>query len=107
MNNPELFDIVELLVDLPSHQLSVGDRGAICEEHGNSQYEVEFTNAEGETIALVALSIDTFVVIWRSSSKTWVPITEKIQALVSVVPEENLPKIFDFARDVHNERLFV
>jgi Domain of unknown function (DUF4926) len=101
MNNPELFDIIELLVDLPDHNLSAGDRGAICEEHGNLQYEVEFTNSDGESTALVVLSIDKFLVVWRSASKTWVPITEKIQALLSALPEENLPKIFEFALSVH------
>ena len=40
MKNPELFDVIELPIDLPSHSLSAGDRGAICEEYDNSQYEV-------------------------------------------------------------------
>ncbi len=107
MKNPELFDVIELIVDLPAHNLSAGDRGAICEKYDNLQYEVEFVNTEGETIALVVLSIDSFVVVWRSSSKTWVPIAEKIQALVSALPEENLPKVFDFARSIHNERISI
>ena len=105
MKNPELFDIIELLTDLPSHSLCAGDRGAICEKYDNSQYEVEFTNSDGESIAVVALSIDSFVVVWRSTSKTWVPIAEKIQAIVSALPEENLSKVFEFARSVHNERI--
>ena len=105
MKNPELFDVIELLTDLPSHSLSAGDRGAICEKYDNSQYEVEFTNSDGESIAVVALSIDSFVVVWRSTSKTWVPIAEKIQAIISVLPEENLSKVFDFARSIHNERV--
>ena len=77
MKNPELFDIIELLIDLPADRLCAGDRGAICEEYDNSQYEVEFTNSDGESIALVALSIDSFVVVWRSASKNWVPIANK------------------------------
>jgi hypothetical protein len=36
MKNPELFDVIELLIDLPAHSLSAGDRGAICEEYDNS-----------------------------------------------------------------------
>jgi hypothetical protein len=106
MKNPELFDVIELLIDLPAHNLSAGDRGAICEEYDNS-YEVEFTNLEGESIALIVLSIDSFVVVWRAASKTWVPISEKIQAIVSALPDENLAKIFDFARSVHNERISI
>jgi hypothetical protein len=81
------------------------DRGAICEEYDNSQYEVEFTNSDGESIALVALSVDSFVGVWRSASKTWVPIAEKIQAIVSALPEENLSKVFKFTRSFHNERI--
>ena len=105
MKNPELFDIIELLIDLPDRSLSAGDRGAICEEYDNSQYEIEFTNSDGESIALLALSLDAFVVVWRSASKTWVPLAEKIQAIVSTLPEENLPKVFEFARSVHNEKI--
>jgi hypothetical protein len=107
MKNPELFDVTELIVDLPAHNLFAGDRGAICEKYDNLQYEVEFVNTEGETIALVVLSVNSFVVVWRSSSKIWVPIAEKIQALVSALPEENLPKVFDFARSIHNERISI
>ena len=96
MKNPELFDVIELPIDLPSHSLSAGDsrsetlrkRSAICEEYDNSQYEVEFTNSDGESIALVALSLaeplgtrlDCFFVVWRSAPKTWVPIAEKISS---------------------------
>ncbi len=107
MKNPELFDVIELLVDLPAHSLFAGDRGAICEEYDNSQYEVEFTNSDGDSIALVALSTDSFIVVWRSASQTWVPISEKIQAIVSTLPEENRSKVFEFTRSVHNERIFV
>ena len=107
MKSLELFDVIELIIDLPSHSLSAGDRGAICEEYDNSQYEVEFTNSDGESIALVALSIDFFVVVWRSASKTWVPIAEKIQAIVSTLPEENRSKVFEFARSIHNEQISV
>jgi Domain of unknown function (DUF4926) len=63
MKNPELFDVIELIVDLPAHNLFVGDRGAICEKYDNLQYEVEFANLEGETIALVVLSINSFMVV--------------------------------------------
>ena len=107
MKSLELFDVIELLIDLPSHSLSAGDQGAICEEYDNSQCEVEFTNSDGESNALVALSIDFFVVVWRSASKTWVPIAEKIQAIVSTLPEENRSKVFEFARSIHNEQISV
>lgn len=71
MNSPDLFDVVELLVDLPEHGLVMGAQGAIVVVYENA-YEVEFTNEEGETIALVPLTVAQFVVVWRSASKSWV-----------------------------------
>lgn len=56
MNQPELFDVVELLADLPELALRAGTRGAIVHCHADDTYEVEFTNTEGETLALVPLS---------------------------------------------------
>jgi len=44
MIRPELFDVVELLIDLPEHNLQAGVRGAIVEEYANQHYEIEFTN---------------------------------------------------------------
>ena len=35
MNQPELFDIVELLVDLPENKLQVGAQGTIVECYSN------------------------------------------------------------------------
>jgi len=33
--SPELFDIVELLVNMPEANLRAGDRGAIVEQHSD------------------------------------------------------------------------
>jgi hypothetical protein len=104
MTKPELFDVVELLVNLPDHNLQAGAQGAIVEQYSDQQYEVEFTNSAGETLALVTLPIHQFVVVWRSSSKTWVPVAEKIEALISVLPEETRLEVFDFARFVYSRR---
>lgn len=104
MTNPDLFDVVELLINLPEHNLQAGAQGAIVEQHPDQRYEVEFTNPDGETIALVTLPVQQFVVIWRAASKTWVPLTEKIEALVEVLPEETRLEVFDFARFVYSRR---
>ena len=50
MNQPELFDIVELLVDL-SENLQTGVRGTIVERYGDDAYEVEFSDSDGETFS--------------------------------------------------------
>lgn len=46
MTEPELFDVIELLVDLPEDNLRAGVRGAIVECYDDHNYEVEFTNQE-------------------------------------------------------------
>jgi Domain of unknown function (DUF4926) len=105
MQSPELFDVVELLVNLPEHGLQVGAQGAIVEQYADQSYEVEFTNGQGETIALVVLQPRQFMVVWRSQTKAWVSVAERFEALVATLPEETLLEVFDFARFVHSQRL--
>jgi len=102
MAKPELFDVVELLISLPNQGLQAGAQGAIVEQYADQRYDVEFTNPAGETIALVTLPIVHFVVVWRAASKTWVPLSEKIEALVAVLPEETRREVFDFARFIYS-----
>lgn len=105
MNNPELLDVVELLVNLPDEGLQVGAQGTIVECCGEDAYEVEFVNGMGETIAMVVLNLEQFVVAWRAESKMWVPVAERLEALVAALPEATLLEVFDFARFVHGHRL--
>ena len=56
MTQPELFDVVKLLIDLPEHNLRAGIQGAIVECYQDNNYEIEFFNSDGETLALCALS---------------------------------------------------
>ncbi|MFN6272784.1 MAG: DUF4926 domain-containing protein, partial [Microcystis sp.] len=44
MIKPELFDLVELLVDLPEHNLIMGEQGTIVEDYNDGCYEIEFSN---------------------------------------------------------------
>lgn len=104
MIKPELFDVVELLIDLPEHNLQAGVRGAIVEEYANQHYEIEFTNKDGETLVLTTLPINQFVVVWRATTKTWVPVADKIAALVASLPEETRLEVFDFARFIYSRR---
>ena len=101
---PELFDVVELLIDLPEHPLRSGARGAIVDCHPDSTYEVEFTNEEGETAALCPLSADQFIVVWRAETRTWLPIAEQIAALVAHLPEDVGREVLDFARFLYERR---
>jgi hypothetical protein len=72
MTKPELFDGVELLADLPEQGLRAGSRGAIVECYADQQFEVEFTNLEGETLAMMALDASKFIVVWKAETKAWV-----------------------------------
>ncbi|WP_433271629.1 DUF4926 domain-containing protein [Actinosynnema sp. CS-041913] len=55
----ELFEVVELAVDLPEDGLSAGAIGTIVDEYPDSgKYEVEFADDNGRTIALTALRSD-------------------------------------------------
>jgi len=101
MTKPELFDTVELLVDLPEQGIYQGAVGAIVHCYPDNMYEVEFTNESGETLALCTLSPAQFIVIWRAKTKTWVPTAERIAALVSHLPEEVEQEVLDFARFLH------
>lgn|GEM_PF-1718709 len=69
---PDLFDVVELRVDLPEFNLRAGDRGAIVEKHGDCAYEIEFADSAGETLALPVLAPEQFRLVWQSATKTWI-----------------------------------
>lgn len=44
MKKPELFDVIELLTDIPERNLKKGEQGAIIEDYQDGVYEVEFCN---------------------------------------------------------------
>lgn len=67
---PALFDVVELLIDLPESNLRAGIQGAIVECSQDNNYGVEFSNSDGETLALCALSAKQFVVVWSAKTET-------------------------------------
>jgi len=103
-SGPDLFDVVELLVDLPEHNLRAGDRGSVVHCHPDNTYDVEFTNEDGETLALCSLSPQQFFVVWRAETRTWVPVSEQIVAVVTHLPEEMEQEVLDFARYLHSVR---
>ena len=52
MIKPEVFDIVELIVNLPEHNQFIGSQVAIVECYDDHHFEIEFSNEDGETTAL-------------------------------------------------------
>jgi len=101
---PELSDVVELTVDIPDHGLRAGMQGTIVHRHSGDVYEVEFTNEEGETLDFLALRPEQFIVVWRARTSKWVPIAERIAALITRLPEETGKEVLDFARFLHARR---
>lgn len=101
MTEPEIFDVIELLIDLPEDNLSVGVRGAIVECYGARKYEVEFTNEDGESLALCTLSPEQFMVVWKAKTKSWLSVSEQIAATVSHLSEERQQEVLNFARSLY------
>jgi hypothetical protein len=104
VTKPELFDVVELLADLPEPGLQAGSRGAIVECHSDQAYEVEFTNSTGETVAMMALDPSQFIVVWQAETKAWVSATEQIAALVSRLADDTRQEVLDFTRFLYERR---
>jgi hypothetical protein len=98
---PELLDVVELLVDLPECNLQSGELGTIVEVYDTCAYEVEFADAEGATLALQALEPKQFVVVWKNSTKAWVPLADRIAAWLQILPEDRQQQVLNFARSLH------
>jgi len=94
---PDLFDVIELMVDVPEQGLRAGMQGTIVECHPGDAYEVEFTNELGETFAFLALRPDQFIVVWRAKTRTWLSISEQVATLVAHLPEEMGREVLDFA----------
>jgi Domain of unknown function (DUF4926) len=50
------YDLVVLTHDVPEHGLVTGDVGTVVMKHTETDVEVEFCTADGETVALLTLS---------------------------------------------------
>lgn len=103
MTEPELFDVIELLVDLPEDNLSLGVQGAIVECYDDNNYEVEFTNTEGEARAVCTLNSEQFIVVWKDRNKSWLPVSEQIAAVINYLPEERKQEVLAFARSLYQK----
>jgi hypothetical protein len=104
MIQPQLFDTIELLVDLPAEQLRSGAFGSIVEDYGDNTYEVEFVNEAGETLALCTLPSAHFLVIWQQATGQRVPMTELMLQLTSRLGEADQQQVIEFAHFLHTRR---
>jgi hypothetical protein len=104
MIKPAQFDGVELLTALSEQGLQAGTRGAIVECFSDQAYEVEFTNLDGETLALITLAPHQFIVVWQAETKTSVSVAEQIESLVSRLTQDTRQEVLDFTRFIYERR---
>lgn len=97
MIKPQLYDTIELLIDLPDHNLHVGDRGAVVHQHPDEVFEIEFAMDTGETTALCALPASQFVVIWRAETEEWVSVADQIAQIIANLSDGSRTEVRDFA----------
>ena len=95
---PEIGDVIELTSDIQEKKLIAGMQGTIVHCYDSTAYEIEFTNENGETTELSALSPNQFIVVWEIRNRQWVPVSDQLMALVKKLPETSVKKVFDFAR---------
>ncbi len=100
----ELLDVIELTLDIPEQGLYAGVQGTIVECHSDAVYAVEFANEYGETLALLPLRQQQFMVVWRAKTGDWVPLAERVAALVMVLPEDTRQEALDFVRFLYERR---
>jgi len=101
---PDLFDVIDLTVDIPEHGLQAGMQGTILECHPGEAYEVEFTDERGETLAWLALHPHQFVVVWRAETGAPVPVADQVAALVAALPEDTGREALNFVWFLHERR---
>jgi hypothetical protein len=69
----------------------------IVECYQDNNYEVEFSNSDGETLALCTLFARQFVVVWSAKTTTWLTILARVSAILNNLdnPQEivYLPKV--------------
>jgi hypothetical protein len=99
----ELLDIVELLVNLPEYNQVIGTQGTIVECHDTDNFEVEFSNEDGETTALCVLSSQQFIVVWKAKTKQWLTSVDKLSAIFNNLPETKREEVLNFARFLYQK----
>lgn len=94
---PEIGDVVEIIINKPEHNLSLGLQGTIVHSHTHNNYEVEFTNEDGETLEVLALNLEEFVVVWRAETQEWVTVSEQTANVIKHLPDNVAKEVLDFA----------
>ena len=66
----ELLDVVALVHDLPNEGLVRGQVGTVVESLGPGVFEVEFSDDDGKTYAMLPLASDQLIVLHTAPVRT-------------------------------------
>ena len=105
MIQPMLFDVVETIYPLVESGVASGAQGTIVHSHDDGSYEVEFSDDNGETIAVHTLTCEQFVVVWQAGDGEEVPLAEQVAQVVALLPDRVGTEVLDFARFLTWQRL--
>ncbi len=97
MNRPSLFDIVELREDLPEFDLKRGAQGTVVECYSDGEFEVEFVDEDGDTLALCALSPEKIVALSSGIAQPKKLILRQLFSIVNEFDEERVKRVLSFA----------
>ena len=98
MIKPELYDVVEIITELPEYNLHAGTRGTVVLQYSDEDFEIEFEDEEGNSLAICTLPLHQFIVVWQANGEHAVSITDQIAQIVSRLPNEVGSEVLDFAR---------
>ena len=99
----EVFDGIELLVDLPELNLNAGARGEIVNAHRDGTCEVKFSDRQGKPIGLCTLSSEQFALVWREETEHSLSLREELTATFDRLSEEHQQQVLEFARSLCQE----
>jgi len=106
MNKPNLFDVVALTVDLPEENLARGAQGTIVECYPDGAYEVEFTDEDGQTLALLAVLPEQIHIVYRHQTEAdKEKVVQKLLAIVNNLDKEKTEKVLDFADSLRQRQV--
>jgi len=67
---PQMLDVVALVEDLPSEKLVKGQVGTVVHMHDEDHYEVEFSDDEGRSYALLPLHRTALLILHHAPVPT-------------------------------------
>jgi len=78
---PKLLNVVALLEDIPDHGLRRGQVGTVVEELAPDVFEVEFSDDNGRTYALLALCVHQFAVVKNLAIQSVSPVRSDVEPI--------------------------